>query len=83
MGTPKTLNEAIENGLKEAFGPMKRPRASRIIKNHVKDYMAQKFGISMLAKESLKKCFERITHETTNIDKPNHDRLYDGTMASS
>lgn len=53
QATPKTLTGAIENGLTEAF-----PRstltftplgtASSVIKNHVLDFLRQKFGAAYL-----------------------------------
>lgn len=50
-GTPKTLNEAIRNGLKASHDD---PYASikgdidRVIESHVRDFIAQKFAIAFL-----------------------------------
>jgi hypothetical protein len=68
-GTPKTLVEAIMNGLEE-FMPAGRAREELAlhIEPHITDFVAQKFGCAMLeANESetkqktLADLFEKIT----------------------
>jgi len=46
-GTPKTLMEAIDNGIKDSNGNDATP----FIREHVVDFLAQKFGTSMLQTE--------------------------------
>lgn len=46
-GTPKTLTESIEIGLFE-YGFENREKIAKIIEPHVRDYLAQKFGVSFL-----------------------------------
>ncbi len=47
MKTPKTLDEAIINAL--CVGPLSEVRDRMY--HHVKDFMAQKFGVAMLSPE--------------------------------
>jgi len=67
-GTPKTLYDAIDNGLLEIFEPAKsvlNNEEATIIKKHVKDFLAHHFGVAMLANEGdtevLTNLFKRIT----------------------
>lgn len=63
MGTPKTLSEAIENGI--CNGPMKDVRKN--LHDHIRDFLAQRFSTAMLdsaqkpfSEDDLKKLFEKI-----------------------
>lgn len=47
-GTPKTLIEAIQNGM--CIGPLSSTHEE--IRKHVKDFMSQKFSCAMLRVES-------------------------------
>jgi hypothetical protein len=47
IGTPKTLQEAIKNGL-DAGKVSYSPEAIQVLSAHVQDYLAQKFGVLML-----------------------------------
>lgn len=72
METPKTLQQAIENGIIEVKIGSSIPRS---IENHVIDFIAQKFGVSFLEidawregsstmktpEEIIKGTYERIT----------------------
>lgn len=53
MGTPKTLEQAIKNGLlqAESQGFEKQGEIVEIIRAHIIDYLAQKFGAAMLQVE--------------------------------
>lgn len=62
-GTPKTLTQAINNGLSD-------PSGRGCVKTHLKDFLAQKFNVAMIENEdntevveALKSLFERITKE--------------------
>jgi hypothetical protein len=67
--TPKTLNEAISNGL-YSFGLSNRERpAPDVIEAHLRDFLAQKIGAAMLGtdsletKKALQLLWEKITGE--------------------
>jgi hypothetical protein len=72
-GTPKTLNEAISNGL-YSFGLGNRESpAPLVIEAHVRDFIAQKFGAAMLntsddalAFNTLANLWEKIIGEPYN-----------------
>lgn len=49
-GTPKTLQEAIRNGM--SIGPLRELDQS--IKNHVRDFMSQKFCIALAKSETIR-----------------------------
>lgn len=65
MGTPKSLNQAIINALRQ-----RNRRADditvEVIREHVKDFIAQKFGAAMMSAETdqasndLRKLFDKI-----------------------
>lgn len=44
-GTPKTLNQAIINGL-EAYGFQNNEKLAQFIEPHIKDFLAQKFSVA-------------------------------------
>ena len=46
QGTPKTLTEAIRNGIVDSL--QRHERQSVTIDRHVRDYLNQKFGVVML-----------------------------------
>lgn len=48
MGTPKTLGEAISNGLDKIDVFQGRPKNIEVIEAHVRDFLSQKFGVSIL-----------------------------------
>lgn len=58
-GTPKTLDEAIENAI--CIGPLSELQERMY--HHVRDFLAQKFGIAMLDQDELQLeiLFEAIT----------------------
>ena len=61
-GTPKTLQEAIQNGLAASIG---KPNRAQVIEKHVQDFLAQRFGAMMLRTQKsttsvLKGLFEEI-----------------------
>lgn len=66
QGTPKTLNQAIVNGM--CIGQMKDMKGN--ILNHVRDFLSQRFGAAMLAAPTteeearLKALFEEIVRYT-------------------
>lgn len=62
-GTPTTLIHAIKNGIDSTHS-----NSPAVIRDHVKDYLAQKFGAAMIAKDCdvyrynlLKELFDKIT----------------------
>lgn len=57
--TPKTLNEAIENGVNESSSKLD---LTEVIEMHVRDFLAQKFGSMMLSDEpdNLRSLFNSI-----------------------
>lgn len=64
LGTPKTLQEAIDNGI--MFGPLSGIRQNTF--ETVKDFLAQKFNVAMLKAgapedEALRQLFKAITGE--------------------
>lgn len=46
-GTPKNISEAISNGL-ETINVAVTPYKVRVIKDHLRDFLAQKFMVAML-----------------------------------
>lgn len=66
--TPSTLEEAIANGIEDYCGREDRNvKPEKIVKNHVRDFLAQKFAVPLLevsfGKRILEKLWERITGE--------------------
>ena len=65
-GTPKTLNQAIINGL-EDYGFQNTEKLAQFIEPHIKDFLAQKFNVSMMKQsddklsDDIKALFEKIT----------------------
>lgn len=65
-GTPKTLNQAIINGL-EDYGFQNNEKLAKFIEPHIKDFLSQKFNVSMMKQQDdkladdLKALFEKIT----------------------
>jgi hypothetical protein len=63
MGTPKSLNEAVQNAL--MVGPMNE--APERVVAHVRDFLAQRFGAAMLERPEsqsvLDELWETITGE--------------------
>lgn len=52
-GTPRTLEEAIENGIEE-FKRVGRPdQEAYFVRIHVRDFLAQKFSIAVLKSRDL------------------------------
>ncbi len=75
-GTPKTLNEAIANGLEIAqMAGLDAPDTTQMVESHVRDYMAQKFSIVILAQpdngraDDLMELFAMVTN------RPRSNRL--------
>lgn len=70
-GTPKTLTQAIQNGISQFHDPKAHPNSiegmEACIEQHVRDYLAQKFGAAMLENESadsiLQAVFNRIVEK--------------------
>lgn len=50
MGTPKTLQEAMENALKEHQATA--AASARAVTWHIRDFMAQKFTVAMYKAKS-------------------------------
>lgn len=52
--TPQTLDEAIQNGLDDIFGQMRREGLSQrdVLYAHVRDFLNQKFTIAVLKSEA-------------------------------
>lgn len=48
QGTPKTLREAVSNGL-SSYRPDSSGRMDEHVELHVKDFLAQKFGAAMIS----------------------------------
>jgi hypothetical protein len=74
IGTPKTINGAIENALQEYHNEHPDSQCTdeklqTLIRLHVKDFLSQRFMVAMLTAEvgefepikSLKKLYEEIT----------------------
>jgi len=64
MGTPKTLEQAIKNGLNEVatrieFGAT--PDSSAVIEMHVRDFLAQKFTPDVLDNPKVVALWTRVT----------------------
>lgn len=53
-GTPKIMKEALLNGLKDCQerGTTDQELMTHIIEIHVRDFLAQKFAVTMLAEDS-------------------------------
>lgn len=47
QGTPKTLREAVSNGL-SSYRPDSSGRMDEHVELHIKDFLAQKFGAAMI-----------------------------------
>lgn len=73
-GTPKTLLEAVINGLQEAkiehtHAVLTNPKNAKMVKAHVKDFLAHKFNVAILnstapeIEKMLFKLFEEVTNE--------------------
>lgn len=66
-GTPVDLIAAVRNGLRQAYGAMATIDDAEILRQHVRDYLAQQFTVAIgraKTKEeelSLMALFERIT----------------------
>lgn len=59
LGTPTTLTRALANGLAESQGVGSvTPEAVLALKNHVRDFLAQKFAIAYLENEG--ECLDAI-----------------------
>jgi hypothetical protein len=60
-GTPKSLREAIENGLADSVGE----GYAASVERHVRDFIAQRFSVALMryefAGEGLSKVYEEIT----------------------
>lgn len=71
LGTPKTLQEAIDQAL--CIGPLSEVRERTFFA--VKDFLAQKFGVAMLKAgamedEALRQLFLKITGERVELPEP-------------
>lgn len=64
QGTPKNLNQAIQNGLSGEAGENHEQHAAEIAK-HVKDFMAQKFQLCMLRNKDLEPLLTELFHKIT------------------
>jgi hypothetical protein len=69
-GTPKTLEEAITNGIYEIF---ETSANTATIESHIRDFLAQRFGAMMLREENfqpsdLGELFEQITGEKLKLE---------------
>lgn len=67
--TPATLEEAIANGIEDyCLSQDRSVSAAKVVKSHVRDFLAQKFAVPLLevsfGKRILEKLWERITGET-------------------
>ncbi len=77
IGTPKTLTESIDNGLKASTSCTNRIDRAKVITTHVRDYLAQWFGSAMMEAElensqepieTLDLLFQRIASGQPNND---------------
>ena len=62
--TPKTLIEAIVNGIEDLKPSVPEPQLEERIELHVRDFLAQKFSVAILQTEDpalLKKLWKDIT----------------------
>lgn len=61
-GTPKSLEKAIENGFKQAKqqGFQEETVICEIVRAHVVDFLAQKFGVSMMKYQDQSEKFEEL-----------------------
>lgn len=63
MGTPKTLEQAIKNGLLQAESQGLQKEVVEVVYAHIVDYLAQKFGAAILSVEDprlLEDLFKKI-----------------------
>lgn len=68
IGTPTTLYQAIVNGRFAAID-LNADFPARVIQSHVRDFLAQKFGVALLEADDhtalvLKNLWEKLTGET-------------------
>lgn len=69
-GTPKSLIEAIQNGIEEAGIDAPAEVAAKIAKRHIRDFLSQKFAVGLMRADlngevvsSIEKLFSEITGE--------------------
>lgn len=60
-GTPKTLLEAINNGLEASEGTGLERKL--VIKQHLRDYLAQKFTAGMMGSWDLEQLWREVANE--------------------
>jgi hypothetical protein len=65
--TPKTLYEAIANGVEACFEGRITDSGIKIIEDHVRDLLAQKFTTATMSNQSLIDLWAKI------IERPNHE----------
>ena len=65
-GTPKTLEDAIQNGIEKArMQDVNSPKIqAQIVRSHVRDFLSQKFG---LVNEETAKLWKEITGEEVDL----------------
>lgn len=59
LSTPKTLQEAIGNGIREAT-LNGSSNSGKHIEAHVKDFLAQRFGAAMLQEQPVKDLWQSL-----------------------
>lgn len=72
-GTPKTLDQAIQNAVDEVFAPSGSVNAAKVIKAHIRDFICQKFSYSYITAtprdmEILARVFMDLTENEAAID---------------
>lgn len=84
-GTPKTLKQAIVNGINDSPGNGEdAEQLAEHILPHVIDYLAQKFSVAYLkiGGDAIKQLYERITGKNTDV-KENMNGLHPMPQSSN
>ncbi len=67
-GTPKTLSEAILNGVMDWSAESHIPM-TEVIRLHVRDYLAQQFTMDLMEEKSVCILWDRITGEKKSVEQ--------------
>lgn len=65
LGTPKSLTEAILNGMRDSFDQVSQKEKIRVVREHVKDYLAQKFTSVTLKNPEIDEILQDLFQKST------------------